>query len=58
MKRLFTLLAALLLGMSTTFAQRNLYCWESGNVYIEPASQIDSLTLGLGIQLFQISVLP
>lgn len=56
MKRIFTLLAALMLSASASFAQRNLYCWgKDGNVSIEPASQIDSLTFGLGIQLFQIS---
>ena len=56
MKKLFTLLAAFTLAVTTSFAQRNLYFWEkNGNVSIEPASQVDSLTFEVGGWLFKIS---
>ena len=56
MKKLFTLLAAFTLAVTTSFAQRNLYYWEkNGNVSIEPASQVDSLTFSVGSWLYQIS---
>lgn len=56
MKKLFTLLAAFTLAVSTSFAQRNLYYWEkNGHVSIEPASQVDSLTFEVGGLLFKIS---
>ena len=56
MKKLFTLLAAFVLALTTSFAQRNLYFWgKNGNVSIEPASQVDSLTFSVGSWLYQIS---
>ena len=56
MKKLFTLLAAFTLALTTSFAQRNLYFWgKNGNVSIEPASQVDSLTFSVGSWLYQIS---
>ena len=56
MKRLFTLLAVLMLVVSASFAQQNFYFWEkNGNVTIEPISQVDSLTFSTGNWLFQIS---
>lgn len=56
MKRLFTLLAALILTITASFAQHNFYFWEkNGGVSIEPMSEVDSLTFGVGNWLFQIS---
>ena len=56
MKRLFTLLAALILAITASFAQHNFYFWEkNGGVSIEPMSEVDSLTFGVGNWLFQIS---
>ena len=56
MKRLFTLLAALILTITVSFAQQNFYFWgKNGNVSIEPVSEIDSLTFSVGSWLFQIS---
>ena len=56
MKKLFTLLAAYALIVTTCFAQRNLYYWgKEGHVSIEPASQVDSLTFSVGSWLYQIS---
>ena len=56
MKRLFTLLAALMLTLTASFAQQNFYFWgKNGNVSTEPISQVDSLTFSVGSWLFQIS---
>ena len=56
MKRLFTLLAALILTITVSFAQQNFYFWgKNGNVSIEPISEVDSLTFSVGSWLFQIS---
>lgn len=56
MKRLFTLLAVLMLTITASFAQHNFYFWEkNGGVSIEPMSEVDSLTFGVGNWLFQIS---
>ena len=56
MKRIFTLLAALMLTITTSFAQQNFYFWDkNGNVSIEPISEVDSLTFSVGSWLFQIS---
>ena len=56
MKRLFTLLAALMLTVTASFAQQNFYFWgKNGNVSIEPVSEVDSLTFSVGSWLFQIS---
>ena len=56
MKRLFTLLAALMLTVTASFAQQNFYFWgKDGNVSIEPVSEVDSLTFSVGSWLFQIS---
>ena len=56
MKRLFTLLAALMLTVTASFAQQNFYFWgKNGNVSIEPVSEVDSLTFSVGNWLFQIS---
>ena len=56
MKRLFTLLAVLMLTVTASFAQQNFYFWgKNGNVSTEPISQVDSLTFSLGSWLFQIS---
>lgn len=56
MKRLFTLLAVLMLTITASFAQQNFYFWEkNGGVSIEPMSEVDSLTFGVGNWLFQIS---
>ena len=56
MKRLFTLLAVLILTITASFAQQNFYFWEkNGGVSIEPMSEVDSLTFGVGNWLFQIS---
>ena len=56
MKRLFTLLAALMLTFTASFAQQNFYFWgKDGNVSIEPVSEVDSLTFSVGNWLFQIS---
>ena len=56
MKRLFTLLAALMLTVTASFAQQNFYFWEkNGNVSIDPVSEVDSLTFSVGSWLFQIS---
>lgn len=55
MKRIFTLLAALMLTITTSFAQQNFYFWEkNGNVSIDPVSEVDSLTFSVGSWLFQI----
>lgn len=56
MKRLFTLLAALMLTVAASFAQQKFYFWgKNGNVSIEPVSEVDSLTFSVGSWLFQIS---
>ena len=56
MKRLFTLLAALMLTVTASFAQQNFYFWEkNGNVSIDPVSEVDSLTFSVGSWFFQIS---
>ena len=56
MKRLFTLLAALMLTVTASFAQQNFYFWgKDGNVSIESISEVDSLTFSVGSWLFQIS---
>lgn len=56
MKRLFTLLAVLMLTITASFAQHNFYFWgKDGNVSVEPISEVDSLTFGVGNWLFQIS---
>lgn len=56
MKRLFTLLAALMLTFTASFAQQNFYFWgKNGNVSTEPISQVDSLTFSVGRWLFQIA---
>ena len=56
MKRLFTLLAALMLTFTASFAQQNFYFWgKNGNVSTEPISQVDSLTFSVGSWLFQIA---
>ena len=56
MKKLFTLLAALMLTFTASFAQQNFYFWgKNGNVSTEPISQVDSLTFSVGSWLFQIS---
>lgn len=56
MKRLFTLLAALMLTVTASFAQQNFYFWEkNGNVSTKPVSEVDSLTFSVGSWLFQIS---
>lgn len=56
MKRLFTLLAVLMLTITASFAQQNFYFWgKNGNVSIEPISEVDSLTFSVGNWLFQIS---
>lgn len=56
MKRIFTLLAALMLTVAASFAQQNFYFWgKNGNVSIEPVSEVDSLTFSVGSWLFQIS---
>ena len=56
MKRLFTLLSALMLTFTASFAQQNFYFWgKKGNVSTEPISQVDSLTFSVGDWLFQIS---
>lgn len=55
MKRLFTLLAALMFTVTASFAQQNFYFWgKDGNVSIEPVSEVDSLTFSVGSWLFQI----
>jgi len=56
MKRLFTLLAVLMLTVTASFAQQNFYFWgKDGKVSIEPISEVDSLTFGAGNWLFHIS---
>ena len=56
MKRLFTLLAALMLTVTASFAQQNFYFWEkNGYVSTKPISEVDSLTFSVGNCLFQIS---
>lgn len=56
MKKLFTLIAALLLTATASFAQHNIYCWgKDGRLSIEPASEVDSLTFGKKTWLFEIS---
>ena len=56
MKRLFTLLAALMLTFTASFAQQNFYFWgKNGKVSTEPISQVDSLTFSVGSWLFQIA---
>ena len=56
MKRLFTLLAALILTITVSFAQQNFYfLGKNGYVSIEPISEVDSLTFSVGSWLFQIS---
>lgn len=56
MKRLFTLLAVLMFTITASFAQHNFYFWgKDGNVSVEPISEVDSLTFGVGNWLFQIS---
>lgn len=56
MKKLFTLIAALLLTATASFAQHNIYCWgKDGRLSIESASEVDSLTFGKKTWLFEIS---
>lgn len=56
MKKLFMLLAALVIVVTSSFAQCNFYFLErNGNVSILPASQVDSLTFSAGPWLYQIS---
>ena len=56
MKRLFTLMAALMLTVTASFAQQYFYFWDkNGNVSTEPVSEVDSLTFSVGSWLFQIS---
>lgn len=50
MKRLFMLLAALMLMASASFAQKNFHFW-SGNSYMETISDVDSLTFSEGNDL-------
>lgn len=50
MKRLFMLLAALMLMVSASFAQKNFHFW-SGNSYMETISDVDSLTFSEGNDL-------
>lgn len=55
MKRLLTLLAALMLMITVSNAQQNFYFWDkSGNVSAESIAHVDSLTFS-GNWLFQIS---
>lgn len=54
MKKLFTLLAALMLMVSASFAQQNYYLWKNGRAFIQPASQVDSISFKVGSWLFQI----
>ena len=55
MKRIFTLLAALMLTITTSFAQQNFYFWgKDGCVSTKPVSEVDSLTFSVGSWLFQI----
>lgn len=55
MKRLFTLLAALMLTVTASFAQQNFYFWgKDGYVSTKPVSEVDSLTFSVGSWLFQI----
>ena len=45
-----------MLTITASFAQQNFYFWEkNGGVSIEPMSEVDSLTFGVGNWLFQIS---
>lgn len=53
MKKLFMLLAALMLMVSASYAQQNYYFWKNGNVDIQPASQVDSISFSVGPWLFQ-----
>lgn len=57
MKRLFTLLAALMLTVTASFAQQKFYFWDKdGIVSTKPISEVDSLTFSVGNNcLFQIS---
>ncbi len=56
MKRLFTLLAVLMLTVTASFAQQNFYFWgKDGYVSTKPVSEVDSLTFSVGSWLFQIS---
>ena len=56
MKRLITLLAALMLAVTTSFAQHNLYFWgKKGDISTKPISDVDSLTFNVGSWLFQIA---
>ena len=55
MKRLFTLLAVLMLTVTASFAQQNFYFWgKDGYVSTKPVSEVDSLTFSVGSWLFQI----
>ena len=53
MKKPFTLLAALMLMVSASYAQQNYYFWKNGYVDIQPASQVDSISFSVGPWLFQ-----
>lgn len=56
MKKIFTLLAALMLTVSVGFAQQNYVFWRNnGKKTVIPTSEVDSLTLSLGSWLFQIA---
>lgn len=55
MKKLFTILAALMLTVSVGFAQQNYYFWKDGNLTYENASLVDSLTFGDASSLLEIS---
>ncbi len=56
MKRLFTLLAALMLTVTASFAQQKFYFWDKdGIVSTKLISEVDSLTFSVGNCLFQIS---
>lgn len=55
MKKIFTLLAALMLTVSVGFAQKDYCFWEDGKVTRFSASEVDSLTFEVGSWLFQIS---
>lgn len=55
MKRLFTLLAVLMLTVTASFAQQNFYFWgKDGYVSTKPVSEVDSLTFSVSSWLFQI----
>lgn len=55
MKKIFTLLATLMLTVSVGFAQQNYCFWKDGKVTRFSASEVDSLTFDIGSWLFQFS---